>query len=145
MSSDDTRRVFNVSLDAVGEVKEYIKEVISRFPFDDRKIFNILLAVEEIVVNVIKHAKVTQPEITVEVDTPSKNVLKVKIMDYGVPFNPLDMDEKPNINDSIPERKIGGLGLFLVKKMVDDMEYERLGDRNCTSLIFKVKGGEDAS
>lgn len=55
------------------------------------------------------------------------------ITDDGVPFNPLSL-KSPDISAPIDERKIGGLGIVLARAMLDDIRYERQGDRNILSL-----------
>ena len=53
----------------------------------------------------------------------------ITFVDRGMPFNPLD-NKDPDTSLSAEERQIGGLGIFLVKKTMDEMRYERRGDEN---------------
>ncbi len=68
------------------------------------------------------------------------------IADDGSPFNPLDC-ELPDTERPIDEREIGGLGVHLVRKMVDESRYERLDDLNILklTLVFEreIKGRDD--
>jgi anti-sigma regulatory factor (Ser/Thr protein kinase) len=66
--------------------------------------------------------------------------LIIEIIDSGMPF---DMTSLPNpdITSDISERKIGGVGVFLIKKMVDEVQYRRENDQNILSLIIKKGKG----
>ena len=61
------------------------------------------------------------------------NAAVVEISDKGVPFNPLDRED-PERPESIDEAKIGGLGLFMTKKLMDKVEYVREGMTNTTTI-----------
>jgi sigma-B regulation protein RsbU (phosphoserine phosphatase) len=61
------------------------------------------------------------------------NSLIVSIADDGMPFNPLD-ETAPNTKLSIEDRQIGGLGIHLVIKLVDDVRYQRTADKNVLTL-----------
>ena len=55
--------------------------------------------------------------------------ISITLEDEGVPFDPL-AHEDPDVTLGVAERSIGGLGIFLVRRTMDDMRYERRGDRN---------------
>jgi anti-sigma regulatory factor (Ser/Thr protein kinase) len=63
----------------------------------------------------------------------------VEIADYGRIFNPLTADP-PDLSRGLADRPIGGLGVFLVRSMVDSIEYRREGDRNILSFKFPLDG-----
>ena len=58
-------------------------------------------------------------------------------IDSGVPYNPLEKDD-PDTTLSAEDRKIGGLGIFLVKKSMDDMRYESKDGKNILTLVKKL-------
>ena len=62
-----------------------------------------------------------------------KKGLRIKIIDNGFPFNPL-LKEEPDLNVSIEEREIGGLGIFLVKNVMDKIDYKRENKKNIIIL-----------
>jgi len=66
------------------------------------------------------------------------NRFVIEIMDSGTPFNPLSLSE-PNLTEDVSERPIGGLGIHLIKKMMDEVEYRREGNNNILSLIVLKK------
>ena len=73
-------------------------------------------------------------EVRIEVDPISDGIV-IRIMDDGIPFNPLDLDE-PKTDLPVDEREIGGLGVHLVKGMVDDSTYQRKDDLNILRLVL---------
>jgi serine/threonine-protein kinase RsbW len=98
------------------------------------------LVLEEILINVARYAY-GPPGGTVEVAYsqagPSK--VHVEIADSGRIFNPLTADP-PDLSRGLADRPIGGLGVFLVKSMVDSIAYRREGDRNILSFKFPLDG-----
>jgi serine/threonine-protein kinase RsbW len=60
----------------------------------------------------------------------------IEIIDSGVPFDVTSLTD-PDLTADVGERKIGGLGIFLVKKMVDEVKYRREIDRNILTLTIK--------
>jgi len=132
-------KTFPATIEAITDIKDYILENISGLNVNKNKQTKIILAVEELVVNIINYANMKKPEIVIEVNKDSYKLI-VKIIDYGEPFNPLEVED-PDITLGIEERKIGGLGIFLVKKVVDEIYYKREDDKNCVILIFNLNSG----
>ena len=97
------------------------------------------LAVEEAVVNVIKYAYPSgrHGSIHVAFMTDGRQ-LKITITDTGVSFDPTTI-AKVDTSLSAKERKIGGLGIFLVREIMDSINYERVDDRNILTLTKKIE------
>ena len=92
------------------------------------------LAIEELVTNCIKHGYDDQGEHIIEITLKlSANELVLTVTDDGHPFNPLELPE-PDTNLPLEDRPIGGLGIHLLRKMSDRMEYERKGGKNQITL-----------
>jgi anti-sigma regulatory factor (Ser/Thr protein kinase) len=102
-------------------------------------IFNINLVIEELITNIIFYAyrDKDQHKITIGFELDN-NVLIIRIVDDGMEFNPLLSDEPDDLNKSIEERKIGGLGIHFVKKLMDNVEYQRCEKKNVLTLIKKL-------
>lgn len=66
---------------------------------------------------------------------------EIRITDYGIAFNPLDLDE-PKTDLPADEHEIGGLGVHLVKGMVEDSSYERQDDLNILRLMLRFNNDE---
>lgn len=98
-------------------------------------IFAVNLALEEVVSNVIAHGydDAAAHRIGVELRALG-DAVEVAVEDDGRPFNPLTA-AAPDVEVSLDERDVGGLGVLLVRKLMDDVTYERVADRNV--LTFK--------
>ena len=94
------------------------------------------LAVEEIFVNIANYAY--QPEtgsaaVRVEVK-PDGSAVSITFIDRGMPYDPL-AKEDPDVTIPTEQREIGGLGIFLVKKTMDDVRYEYVNGSNILTII----------
>jgi serine/threonine-protein kinase RsbW len=102
--------------------------------FSPDRIKDIELALEELLVNIISYA---YPEgegpIEMTCRTDARNRLVFEIADSGVPFNMLAYGD-PDTTAEIEERRIGGLGIFFVKQLMDEVHYRREDDRNILTI-----------
>ncbi len=105
----------------------------------------LLVALDELLNNIISYAY-PEPgahEIGVTVAV-LKNQVRVTVQDDGVPFNPLAR-RVPDTDASLGDRELGGLGIHLVRNMLDDVHYERRGSRNVLTLVRTLKQIPDSS
>ncbi|MCF8143744.1 MAG: ATP-binding protein [Deltaproteobacteria bacterium] len=103
--------------------------------FAIHRIKEIELAAEEVLVNIFNYA---YPDMAGDVSITCRaenGRLILEFSDTGVPFNILDVPA-PDVTADIHNRRVGGLGVFLVKEMSDEAWYRREGDRNILRLIF---------
>lgn len=116
-------------------VIEFIKKLFTDKPHDYNALMSICIAVEEIFVNIARYA---YPNSTgfAEIQVEFKNSCEVRItfIDSGIPYNPLE-HEDPDITLPTQQRSIGGLGIFIVKKSMDDVEYEYAQGKNHLTLV----------
>jgi serine/threonine-protein kinase RsbW len=110
--------------------------------FNQKKILEIELAAEEALVNIFNYAykgREGDVEIICMLDNNEKFI--IEITDSGEPFNVLSVAD-PDIRADISERKPGGLGVYLMKKLMDSVQYRYQGNKNILSLIvYKEKLG----
>jgi serine/threonine-protein kinase RsbW len=103
---------------------------------DDEELFAIDLSLHEWVANIQSHGfQVSRKESRISVTltgTPSE--VRVEVEDTGIPFNPLQYPS-PDTSLKLEEKPIGGLGIFIVRKYMDDVAYDRLDDRNRLVMI----------
>ncbi|HDZ91393.1 MAG TPA: ATP-binding protein [Deltaproteobacteria bacterium] len=122
---------------------EYLEELIAFVAghaetagFPPSRIREIELAAEEALVNVFKYAyPETGGDVVVNCGLTDEGRLQLEISDRGIPFNMLHVPD-PDLTADIPERRIGGLGIFFIKKMTDEARYQRQGKTNNLTLIF---------
>ena len=108
------------------EAIEYLEKRLRRNSFSEKTINKINIITDEIVSNIAKYSGAVYCEISMAY---SPQELTLEYIDDGVPYNPLE-EEEPDINVPADERRIGGLGLFMVKKMSKEMSYARKGNKN---------------
>ena len=101
---------------------------------------NIELALEEMLVNIISYAFADEAEahdIELTVDVSDDQRFVITIIDDGKPYDPLTTPE-PDLDVDIEHRKIGGLGVMLVKQLMDDVTYRRESNRNILKLTVDI-------
>jgi len=103
--------------------------------YDQKRISKIELALEEALVNICKYSYPEEPR-NAEVSCKQDNSrFIIEIVDSGIPFDMTSLPA-PDITSSVEQRKIGGLGIFLIKKTVDEVEYRREGNFNILNLTI---------
>jgi anti-sigma regulatory factor (Ser/Thr protein kinase) len=97
------------------------------------------LALEEIFMNVVMHASPAGGVARVDVSLAlCDGCLTLMIEDDGPLFDPLSL-EAPDVTASLEQRRVGGLGVYLVRQMMDAVSYQRLGGRNQLSMTKRVR------
>lgn len=127
---------FEPITDKCGEIVDYMMSS-EDMPEDETLLFKIRLSVEEAVSNVVNYAYI-HGEGWIEVGTSRDgNLLVITLKDSGKPFDPLG---KPDPDLSLPaeQREIGGLGIFLCKKMMDSIGYEYSDGCNVLTMTITV-------
>ena len=120
------------------ELHDFLKSVGETLGLDASMTRNIRLAVEEAVVNVMDYAYPAgkEGEISVKAMSNSKS-LKLIITDTGVAFNPTEA-AKADTTLSAEDRPVGGLGILLVRELMDSINYERIDGKNILTLKKKI-------
>jgi serine/threonine-protein kinase RsbW len=102
------------------------------------RLFRIELVLEELLTNVIHYAySEHQGDLQIQCFINDSSGFCLHVQDWGCPFNPLSR-ELPDLTQNVCERPIGGLGIYLVKLMADELHYQRSEDSNLLTLCFKL-------
>jgi len=113
---------FRREIEAIGEVFAFLETFADAQEIDEKTAFCINLVVEELFTNMVRHNEGGGDRIAVSVERRDDR-LHLELIDSNVePFDP-QTAEIPMVNAEIEERRPGGLGIYLVKKMVDDLDY----------------------
>lgn len=129
-------RTFVASLEMIPAIVEYVSEVAAEFGVHPKRILHLELAVEEAAANICSYAyKVPPGEVTLIIVQESEMV-RIELVDAGIPFDPLTM-ETPDIKTELEKREVGGLGIFLIRRMLDEVHYNRRDDLNVLSLAVR--------
>ncbi len=128
--------ILPAKLDNLDQMISFVVDGVKALGFEEKCASQIQLVCEEALVNVINYA---YPEGQGDVDLgysidPASKVLTIIISDKGVAFNPLEKQD-PDINQAVEERPIGGLGIFMIRKIMDSVTYQREGGCNILTLV----------
>lgn len=121
---------------AIESALDPISDLLRELGTEHKVAYKVRLALDEILVNVASYAydgREGEIEIRYEVNEDPRTI-NITIVDSGKPFNPLEVDE-PEFSSDVNERKIGGLGIYIVRKMMDEINYHRENNQNI--LIIK--------
>ncbi len=113
------------------KVYDFLENFFSSVGVNKKNSLKILLASEEIFANISNYAypnKIGEVKITIEYSI-LQEVIRVLFEDRGIPFNPL-LIKKPKLNLPPSQRKIGGLGIFMVRRMMNSIDYEYTEGKN---------------
>ena len=130
-----SRITLPAQLEFLQEFMAVVSSCAKKQGFSEKKVQEIELATEEALVNVFKYS---YPEGAGDVEvvcTLEGNILMVDIIDSGIPFDVTSVPD-PDISADISDRKIGGLGIFFIKELMDDVRYQRENDRNVLRLVI---------
>lgn len=133
------RRLFAGRYDSLNEIREFVAAAAQEAQLDSKGIYAMQLAVDEACCNIIDHAYEGENRgmIDCQVDVRSDGLL-VTLIDQGKSFDP-DKVPPPQIGKPLQEVKSRGVGLYLIKKMVDKMEYHSSGAGENVMRLFKRK------
>ncbi len=133
------------SLKIINDISEldkvmiFIEEMAVNWKIPVKEVFNINLVLEEMISNIIFYAfeDKSDHEILIEVDY-NENNLKIMIEEEGKAFNLLEVPSPDFLDAGVEDRKVGGLGIHLIKTIMDKIEYKRTDDKNQTFLYKKI-------
>jgi serine/threonine-protein kinase RsbW len=123
----------------ISKLNQFIEEVGDEFSLAPDLVFNLTLVMEEAVVNVINYAypKEDHEKIYVSARLHEGSIIMV-IADNGKEFDPT-LAPEADITLSAEERPIGGLGIFLIRNIMNEVKYERIEGRNILTLEKKLQ------
>jgi len=125
------------NIESLNEVIGFINAELECNNCPPELVSNINLAVEEIFVNIANYAYIPSTgSASISVDSIGEEVV-IKFEDTGKQYNPLE-HPPPNLEKPLMEREIGGLGIFLVKKFMDKVEYVRIDNKNVLTITKKL-------
>lgn len=121
----------------LAEILDFYQQQLSHWPLSTKSRMHLNLILEELIVNLLHYASAPQ-------DSPLEVGLEIRedrlygqIRDAGIPFNPLERPD-PQCDQPLLNRKVGGLGIFFVKKLVESLEYQRENQHNQLRFILRL-------
>lgn len=118
----------------IATVTDFIVSYLEKISCPPKQQVQIDVAIDEIFGNIANYAyDGHEGDVTVRVESHEESNVEITFIDSGVPYNPLEKED-PDVTLSAEERKIGGLGIFIVKKTMDDMIYKYEDGKNILTI-----------
>jgi len=127
-------------LENLPKISEFLDEAMRHYQIQNPKDnYAVQLSVDEACTNIIKHAYADKDKgaITIHCRKVDEKFV-VDIMDWGKPFNPTTKS-KPDLESGLDERQVGGLGIFFIKKFMDEVSYTRSDCMNLLTIAKYIK------
>lgn len=127
------------TVENIAPVTDFVDRVLEKLNCSLRAQMQIAVAIDELFGNIARYAynpKTGPATVRVEVEEDPPAVV-ITFIDHGKPFDPLKLGE-PDVTASAEERKIGGLGIFLVRKTMDNVSYEYKDGQNILRIRKNV-------
>ena len=132
MPKHNTQHTMTVqaSTEHLAKVRDFVAKYASEFGFKKQDVADIRLAVDEAYTNIIKHAYKNDQHKSVDIELGyNSNEFWVSLLDTGNAFDPSNYS-KPDVRQKIKEKKRGGVGVYLITKLMDNVEYNTKGSVN---------------
>ncbi|MDX1636681.1 MAG: ATP-binding protein [Balneolaceae bacterium] len=125
------------STEHLADVRNFVAKHAVDFGFKKQDVADIRLAVDEAYTNIIKHAYNHDDSKSVNIKLGyNSNEFWVSLLDSGRRFDPSSYTE-PNVKEKIKQKKRGGVGVYLIKQLMDDVEYSKEGSMNKIRMTKK--------
>jgi anti-sigma regulatory factor (Ser/Thr protein kinase) len=130
---------FAAKFEYLDEIREFVGAIAREGGFGDKDVYNIQLATDEAASNIIEHAyeKITDGVLELSCGVRD-NLITIVLVDHGESFDPSEIP-LPDLKADLSERKIGGLGIFLMRKLMDEVHYEANRDKSNVLTMTKRK------
>jgi len=133
-----------ISLPAVRKefttLQDWLNSISVELALPKKTVRQMMVATDEIFTNIAEYAYQGETglvDVAVSYDK-ANGVIGLSFVDSGIAFNPLEEAATPDVTLPLNERAIGGLGLFMVKKMASSLEYLRSDDKNILKVALKI-------
>ena len=132
--------MIDAKVENLNTVLDFLTSYLERTKCSKKIQIQLELAVEEIFVNIASYAYGSEKtgQVLINMETGKDSCLVIRFTDWGVPYNPLKKED-PDVTLSAEERKIGGLGIYMVKKSMDRVCYEYENGKNIFLIEKNIK------
>ena len=126
---------FPASFEYLDDIREYVGQKAHTAGFSDREVYSIQLAADEAASNIIEHAYGGKSDATFDLSCEFQyDRLIITMLDHGKSFD-ITKVAKPDLKADLSKRKIGGLGIYLMRKLMDEVHYEITSSGNLLTLV----------
>jgi len=118
------KTTFPAKFEYLDEIRDLVAQVAREGGFTEKEIYSLQLAADEAASNIIEHAYegVSDANLVVTCDIRGE-MMVISMRDSGIPFDPSKV-KQPNLKADLSDRQIGGLGVYLMRKIMDEVRYE---------------------
>jgi len=129
----------DATIENITSVTAFVEEQLEVMDCPMKTVMQINIVIDELFSNIANYAYPSGAgPATVRIEALEEpKAVKITFIDKGIPYNPL-LNEEPDVTLSAEERKVGGLGIFLVKKSVDDISYEYQNGQNILQIVKRL-------
>ena len=129
-------RLFTANIESIPQMVAFVAEKAAEAGVHPKRVMQLELATEEAVTNICSYAYEVPPgRVTIRVSRET-GATRIDFIDNGVPFDPLAA-ETPDLQAELEQRTVGGLGIFLIRRLLDEVHYSRRDDQNVLTLVVK--------
>lgn len=126
-------KIFPADINELDSVTAFLEEELEKAEVSPKLMMTFAVDLEELFVNVAHYAYPdSKGDVKIGIDTSGDSIV-IRLIDKGIPFDPVAKAD-PDITQSAEERKIGGLGIYMVKKSMDSMVYVREDEQNILTI-----------
>jgi serine/threonine-protein kinase RsbW len=130
---------FAAKFEYLDEIREFVGSIARDGGFGDKDVYNIQLATDEAASNIIEHAYEKIRDGVLELSCGVRDeMITIVLVDHGDSFDPSEIP-LPDLKADLSERKIGGLGIFLMRKLMDEVHYEAKSNQSNVLTMIKRK------
>jgi anti-sigma regulatory factor (Ser/Thr protein kinase) len=130
---------FSANFEFLDEIREFVGDIARAGGFADKDVYNIQLAADEAASNIIEHAYERVSNGVLEISCGMRDgAIMIIMVDHGESFDPSAIP-LPDLKADLSERKIGGLGIFLMRKLMDEVRYESKKTGNVLTMIKRKR------
>jgi len=136
--TEQTNMILKNDVSELEKVMSFITDLCARNSIPPETEYDLNLALDEMITNVAKHAypEGGEHQFTLQI-TASPEEFVARLEDDGMEFNPM-AHPVPDLDAPLEERKVGGLGIFLVRQIMTTVEYQRVAGKNVITLRKKL-------
>lgn len=123
-------------LENLGTFLSFVTDCAQKQGYSAAEMHRIQLAAEEVLVNICRYAYPNKEGFIEITCKTGEEISIIEIIDTGIPFD-CSNETCPDLDANLCDRKLGGLGIYLMHKMVDEVTYRRDGDRNVLTMVYR--------
>ncbi|QWR77880.1 ATP-binding protein [Candidatus Magnetomonas plexicatena] len=120
-------------LENIPVILKFTKGILNELGFNKHDSFDVQTAMDEACINIVNHGYDESGEICIKLHNRVADIV-ISIESHGKPFDP-ETAAKPDLTSSVSERKIGGLGVYLIHQLMDEVSYNSIDNVNTLTMI----------